>query len=174
MAGGSLLSKIHKGFGEALAAGLVSGATPRLYGAQATGCAPIVRAFDSGADGITPVVPNTIARSLAIGSPADGPRALAAIRTTGGRAASVTDPELIQGIRTLATTTGVFGETAGGVTTAAALALAARGAFRPDDEVVLCITAHGLKTPDAVSIRDFDIPTVSSKLADVASLIRAA
>ncbi len=174
MAGGSLLSKIHKGFGEAIAAGLVSGATPRLYGAQATGCAPIVRAFESGAEGITPVVPKTIARSLAIGAPADGPKALAAIRATGGSAAAVTDPELIQGIRTLASTTGVFGETAGGVTTAAALALAARGAFRPDDEVVLCITAHGLKTPDAVSVRDFDIPTVSSKLADVASLVRAA
>ena len=89
-------------------------------------------------------------------------------------AASVTDPELIQGVRTLASETGIFAETAGGVTTAVAIALAGRGAFRADDEVVLCITAHGLKTPDAVSIRDFDIPTVSSKLAEVASLVRAA
>ena len=174
MAGGSLLSKIHKGFGEALAAGLVAGPTPRLYGAQASGCAPIVRAHEAGVSTITPVVPKTIARSLAIGAPADGPKALAAIRESGGSAASVTDPELIQGVRTLASETGIFAETAGGVTTAVAIALAGRGAFSADDEVVLCITAHGLKTPDAVSIRDFDIPTVSSKLAEVASLVRAA
>lgn len=171
MAGGSLLSKIHKGFGEAIAAGLVSGAKPRLYGAQASGCAPIVRALEEGATTITPVVPKTIARSLAIGAPADGPRALAAIRETGGSAADVSDVDLVQGIRTLAETTGVFAETAGGVTTAAAIALARAGRFRPEDEVVLCITAHGLKTPDAVSIRDFDIPTVSGRLAEVAKLV---
>jgi len=173
MAGGSLLSKLFKGFGEILDAGLATGPAPKLFGAQAAGCAPIANAVESGASRITPVVPNTIARSLAIGAPADGLRAVKAIRESGGWAAAVTDQRLIEAIRILAEHSGIFTETAGGATTAAALALAESGRFGPDDEVVLCITAHGLKTPDAVSPDQFDIPIVSSRLGDVAKVIDA-
>jgi len=174
MAGGSLISKIAKGFGEAIDAGLVEGDRPRLFGAQASGCAPIVRALESGEDRVTPTTPNTIARSLAIGAPADGGRAIEAIRSSGGFGARVADADLIAGIRTLAETTGVFAETAGGVTCAAALALAKTGWFRPDDEVVLVVTAHGLKTPDAVPLDAFELPLLSSRLSEVARHIESA
>src|SRR6266480_3413070 len=145
MAGGSLLSKLRKGFGEFLEAGLVRGKLPRLYGAQAAGCAPIVRLVERGSDAIEPELPKTICRSLAIGNPADGAFAARAMRETGGWAAAVSDPELVEGIRFLAEDTGVFAETAGGVTAAGALALARAGRLEPRDEVVLCITGHGLK-----------------------------
>lgn len=173
LAGGSLLSKLYKGFGEFRAAGLVDDPAPRLYGAQASGCSPIVNAVESGATTITPVIPNTIAKSLAIGAPADGARAAQCIRDSGGWAAAVSDEDLIKAIRILAETTGVFTETAGGVTVAAAQALAAKEHFKADDEVVICITAHGLKTPDAVSPDFFDIPVVSSKLGEVAKVVDA-
>src|SRR5256885_4486817 len=149
MAGGSLLSKLRKGFGEFLQAGLVQGQPPRLYGAQAAGCAPIVRLVERGGDAIEPEVPNTICRSLAIGNPADGAFAARAMRETGGWAAAVSDPELVEGIRFLAEDTGVFAETAGGVTAAVARAPARAGRLQPQDEVVLCITGHGLKTVEA-------------------------
>src|SRR5205807_1541836 len=113
MAGGSLVSKLHKGFGEFLEAGLVGGQPPRLYGAQAAGCAPIVRLVERGGDVLEPEVPQTICRSLAIGNPADGASAARAMRETGGWAAAVSDPELVEGIRFLAEDTGVFAETAG-------------------------------------------------------------
>ena len=128
MAGGSLVSKLHKGFREFLDAGLVAGPAPRLYGAQAAGCAPIVQLVERGGDRIEPVVPRTICRSLAIGNPADGVFAARAIRDSGGWASAVSDAELVDGIRWLARDTGVFGETAGGVTAAAALSLARAGA----------------------------------------------
>jgi threonine synthase len=169
MAGGSLLSKLFKGFNEFRAAGLVHGETPRLVGAQAAGCAPIVRAFQRGDDRIEPEIPDTIDRSLAIGNPADGARAAAAIRTTGGTAAAVTDAEVVAGVRTLAETTGVFAESAGGVTTAVALKLARAGAFSPADEIVLCITAHGLKTPDLLQSFD-ELPVVQPRIREVAAL----
>src|SRR5439155_546052 len=110
MAGGSLLSKLRKGFGEFLEARLVSGDLPRLYGAQAAGCAPIVHLVERGGDAIEPEVPKTICRSLAIGNPADGAFAARAMRETGGWAAAVTDAELVEGIRLLAEDTGVFAE----------------------------------------------------------------
>src|SRR2546425_1139645 len=127
MAGGSLLSKLRKGFGEFLEAGLVRGRPPRLYGAQAAGCAPIVRLVERGGDTLQPEVPQTICRSLAIGNPADGAFAARAMLETGGWAAAVSDPELVEGIRFLAEDTGVFAETAGGVTAAGAPALARAG-----------------------------------------------
>jgi threonine synthase len=170
MAGGSLLSKLYKGFHEFLSAGLVKGRPPRLLGAQAEGCAPIVRSFERGDVRIEPVVPDTVARSLAIGNPADGGRALAAIRATGGAAQAVSDAELVAAIRVLAETTGVFAESAGGVTAAAALRLAERRLFRPDDEVVLCITAHGLKTPELVTISEQELPVAAPRFREVAAL----
>src|SRR5205823_10753044 len=132
------VTRLRKGFAEFLAAGLVRGAAPRLYGAQAEGCAPIVRLMERGGTELEPVVPQTICRSLAIGSPADGVFAARAMRETGGWAAAVSDPELVGGIRFLAEDTGVFAETAGGVTAAGALALARAGRLEPRDEVVLC------------------------------------
>ena len=171
MAGGSLVTKLRKGFQEFVDAGLVSGEVPRLYGTQAAGCAPIVRLVREQTDVLQPVIPNTIARSLAIGSPADGLFASRAIRETGGWAAAVSDEALAQGIRLLAKTTGVFAETAGGVTLAGALALAAEGHLRADDEVVLCVTGNGLKTVDAVSDTVRDLPIIAPKLRELSALV---
>ena len=171
MAGGSLLSKLHKGFKEFLDAGLVAGPAPRLYGAQAAGCAPIVQLVERGGDRIEPVVPRTICRSLAIGSPADGVFAARAIHDSGGWAAAVSDAELVDGMRWLAEDAGVFGETAGGVTVAGALALARGGRLRPDDEVVLCITGHGLKTVEALGGVLAEAPVIAPKLREVVALV---
>ncbi len=171
MAGGSLVTRLRKGFVEFVEAGLVAGAVPRLFGAQAAGCAPIVRLVERGGTRIEPEVPRTIARSLAIGNPADGVFAAQAIHDTGGWAAAVSDAELVEGIRFLARDAGVFGETAGGVTVAAALALVRAGRLRPDDEVVLCITGHGLKTLEAVSGTLPEAPVIAPRLRDVAALV---
>jgi threonine synthase len=173
MAGGSLVTKLDKGFHELAAAGLLDGVHPRMYGAQAAGCAPIVNLFEKGGDHIEPVVPRTIARSIAIGNPADGRFAARAIRASGGAAAAVTDEELVAGIRLLAETTGVFAETAGGVTVAAARKLAAAGQLRPGDELVLCITGNGLKTVEAVLPVLPPAPVVAPKLREVAALVEA-
>ena len=171
MAGGSLLTKLRKGFREFLEAGLVTGSVPRLFGTQAAGCAPIVRLVEERTEVLQPVIPNTIARSLAIGSPADGLFASRAIRETGGWAAAVSDQQLSAGIRLLAETSGVFGETAAGVTVAGALALSLSGRLRADDEVVLCITGNGLKTTDAVAETTRDVPTISPKLRELSALV---
>ena len=167
MAGGSLLTKLEKGFGEFVEAGLVSGRLPRLYGAQASGCAPIVHLVEGGGETLTPVVPNTIARSIAIGNPADGRFAASAIRRSGGWAAGVSEEALVAGIRLLAETTGVFTETAGGVTVAAALALAESGRLRPEDELVLCITGNGLKTVEALRGALPETPIIAPRIRDL-------
>ena len=174
MAGGSVLTKLRKGFGEVLSAELATGRPPRLFGAQAEGCAPIVRHFERNDDRIIPEIPNTIARSIAIGNPADGVFAAKAMRETGGSAQAVSDEALVAGIRLLAETTGVFTETAGGVTVAAALALAQRGELRSDDEVVLCITGNGLKTTEAVRDVLPEAPVIAPKVREVAALVAAA
>jgi len=174
MAGGSLVNKLRKGFDEFRAAGLVNGKTPRLYGAQAEGCAPIVRMVERGDEKLVPEVPHTIARSIAIGNPADGLFATRAIRDTGGWAQAVSDEKLVSAIQLLAESTGVFAETAGGATLAAALELAAAGRFRPDDEVVLCITGNGLKTTDAVRGVLAEAPVVGAKFREVAALVEKA
>src|SRR5438552_3358326 len=171
MAGGSLVTKLRKGFGEFQDAGLVHGVLPRLYGAQPSGCAPIVRLVERGGTRIEPEVPDTICRSLAIGNPADGPFAARALLESGGWAAAVSDAELVQAIRFLAEDSGVFAETAGGVTAAAALALARAGRLRPDDEVVLCITGHGLKTVEAVTGVLPEAPVIAPRLREVAGLV---
>jgi len=174
MAGGSVLTKLRKGFGEVLSAELATGRPPRLFGAQAEGCAPIVRHFERNDDRIIPEIPNTIARSIAIGNPADGVFAARAMRETGGSAQAVSDEALVAGIRLLAETTGIFTETAGGVTVAAALALAQRGELRPDDEVVLCITGNSLKTTEAVRDVLPEAPVIAPKVREVAALVEAA
>jgi threonine synthase len=123
----------------------------RISGAQAEGCAPVATAFCEGTDAIRPVKPKTIAKSLAIGNPADGWYALDTIRRTGGSCAAVSDAEVIEAIGLLARTEGIFAETAGGVTIATLAKLAASGAVRPDERVVALVTGHGLKTVEALS-----------------------
>jgi threonine synthase len=172
MAGGSLITKLDKGFREFADAGLIAHHRPRLYGGQAEGCAPIVRLFQRNDGAIVPEIPSTIAKSLAIGNPADGVAAARLLRASGGGAHAVTDTAIVHGIATLAATSGVFGETAAGVTVATALQLAERGALRESDEVVLCITGHGLKTVDAVASALDDAPVIEPKVRAVADLLR--
>jgi threonine synthase len=148
IASGSLFTKIARGFEEWLELGLVEGALPTFNGAQATGCSPVATAFDAGHDFCRPVKPDTIAKSLAIGNPADGPYALDLARRSGGAIDSVTDDEIREGIKLLARTTGIFTETAGGVTVAVLAKLAQRGDIDPDERVVAYITGDGLKTLD--------------------------
>ena len=151
VASGSLFTKIARGFEEWLDVGLLEGELPRFSGAQATGCSPVASAFEDGRDVVRPVrFPDTIAKSLAIGDPADGPYALDLARRTSGGITAVDDDEIRDGIRLLAETTGIFTETAGGVTTAVLRRLAESGEIDPDERVVLTITGEGLKTLDAV------------------------
>lgn len=150
MASGSLLTKIGKSIEELVKLGLVEtkGVT-RLHGAQASGCGPIAEAVLAGRDAIRPVKkPSTIAKSLAIGNPADGPYAAQAIRGSGGSAAAVSDEEIVDGIKLLAATEGIFTETAGGVTIAAARRLIAEGKIATDESTIICITGNGLKTQE--------------------------
>jgi threonine synthase len=150
IASGSLYTKIAKGFDEWRDLGLIEGDAPTMNGAQAAGCSPVAAAYEAGTDVCRPVKPDTIAKSLAIGNPADGPYAIELARRSEGAIDSVTDDEIRAGIRLLAETTGIFTETAGGVTTATLAKLAARGDIDPDETVVLVITGEGLKTLDAV------------------------
>jgi len=150
IASGSLFTKIAKGFEEWREIGLIEGDLPKMNGAQAEGCSPVASAFAAGQEVCRPVKPNTIAKSLAIGNPADGPYALDLATRSGGSVDAVTDDEIRAGIALLAQTTGIFTETAGGVTTATLAKLAARGDIDPDERVVLVITGEGLKTLDAV------------------------
>jgi threonine synthase len=151
MAGASLITKVERAFRQLVTLGLVEDAPFTLHGVQAAGCAPVVRAWKQGLDRLSPVQPSTIVRSLAIGDPADGPSALDTIRRTGGRAEEATDPEVLEGIRLLARTEGLFVETAGGTVVAAARRLAADGAFASGGRVVLLLTGHGLKTVEALA-----------------------
>ena len=150
IASGSLFTRIARGFEEWLEAGLIEGALPIFSGAQAEGCSPVASALDAGHEICRPVKPHTIAKSLAIGNPADGPYALALARGTGGSIEAVSDDEIREGIRLLARTTGIFTETAGGVTVAVLAELARRREIDRDERVVVYITGDGLKTLDAV------------------------
>jgi threonine synthase len=150
VASGSLFTKIARAFEEWIDCGLLQGELPKMNGAQADGCSPVAQAFAAGTAVCRPVKPDTIAKSLAIGNPADGPYAVELAQKTGGGIDSVSDDEIRSGIRLLAETTGIFTETAGGVTTATLAKLAARGDIDPSERVVLAITGDGLKTIDAV------------------------
>jgi threonine synthase len=161
MASGSMLTKIDKAFAELASLGLVEPAEWRVFGAQSTGCSPISAAFALGRDVVEPVRPTGIAKSLAIGNPADGPYALDAVRRTGGAIADVDDDEIREGIELLARTTGIFAETAGGVVVATLRKLIAAGALDPAEQTVIYNTGDGLKTLDAVAARQ--APTVRVK-----------
>lgn len=153
MAGGSLITKIHKGLKELKRLGLLEEeARTRLYGAQAAGCNPIAAAVKRGSRDIKPVKPSTIAKSLAIGNPADGYHAAGLIAESGGWSEDVTDEEIIAGIKLLAETEGIFTETAGGVTVAVAKKLIEQGRIEAHDLTVIAITGNGLKTPEAVAL----------------------
>src|SRR5215212_9819295 len=150
IASGSLFTKVARGFQEWLDVGLLEGEVPAMSGAQAEGCSPVAHAYGAGWEICKPVRPQTIAKSLAIGNPADGPYALELARRSGGSVSAVSDDEVREGIRLLAETTGIFTETAGGVTTATLRKLAQSGEIDPGERVVLLITGEGLKTLDAV------------------------
>lgn len=172
MAGGSLIRKIRKAFQELIYLGLVEEKPVRFFGAQATGCSPISQAVKQGLDYIEPQRPNTIARSLAIGNPADGPAAAKMIQETGGWAEDVSDVEIVSGIQELAETEGIFTETAGGVTTAVTARLYAHGRISPDELTVSVITGNGLKTTDAVAGHYQQDRAVRPRLADFDAYLR--
>jgi threonine synthase len=151
IASGSLFVKIKKGFEEFTRAGLIDPKPVRMSGAQATGCSPVATAWQEGSMNFRPQRPNTIAKSLAIGNPADGYYSLVQLAETGGYCGSVSDPEIVAGMKLLAETEGIFGETAGGVTVATLKQLAAQGKIAPDDLTVAFVTGAGFKTVEAVA-----------------------
>src|SRR5271170_4018454 len=151
MAGGSLIGKIAKAFCELAHLGWVEPKPVKFFGAQATGCSPIADAVKRGLSRVEPQKPNTIARSLAIGNPADGHYARRLITESGGWAESVSDPEIIDSIKLLARTEGIFAETAGGVTAGVTAKLIEQGRIRAEETTVVCITGNGLKTTDAIA-----------------------
>jgi threonine synthase len=166
VASGSLLTKVDKAFREFVGLGLVADRPYQVFGAQATGCSPVSQAFAAGHDVIRPVKPDTIAKSLAIGNPADGPYALDVVRRTGGAMADVTDAEVVEGISLLARTEGIFAETAGGVVVATYRKLLHEGLIDPAAEVVLLNTGDGLKTLDAVAPTSGPTFTISPSYDD--------
>jgi threonine synthase len=166
VASGSQLTKVDKGFGELVRLGLVEDSPCRIFGAQANGCSPVSAAFKAGHDVVRPVKPTTIAKSLAIGNPADGPYVLDTVRRTGGAVEDVTDDEVRDGIQLLARTEGIFAETAGGVTVATLKKLLEAGRLDPDAETVVFNTGDGLKTLDAVADRVGPAATIGASYAE--------
>jgi threonine synthase len=164
LASGSLFTKIHKGFQEFVKVGLVEDKPVRFSGAQAEGCSPIAQAYAEGRDFVVPVKPNTIAKSIAIGNPADGLYALELARKTNGNIESVTDAEIIEGMKLLAETEGIFTETAGGTTIAVLKKLVEAGKINPDETTVVYITGNGLKTQESVQGYVSEPFTIEAKL----------
>jgi threonine synthase len=173
VASGAQLVKIDKAFREFAALGLVPDTSCTVFGAQAEGCSPVATAFEAGHDVVQPVRPSTIAKSLAIGNPADGPYVLDVVRRTGGVVAAVTDDELVDAIHLLAATEGVFAETAGGVTLAVLRKLLAAGQLDPDAETVIINSGDGLKTLDAVAPTLPALTPIRPTLRDFAALEEA-
>ena len=171
MAGGSLITKIHKAFNELATLGLIETAGTRFYGAQATGCNPIAAAVKSGTRDIRPVKPDTIAKSLAIGNPADGYFATGVISSSNGWSEDVNDVEIVEAIKLLAETEGIFTETAGGTTLAVTRKLIGQGRLTSKDRVVIAITGNGLKTQEALALEDLD--SIEPRLSAFEALIGA-
>jgi len=153
VAGGTLLPRILRGLRELKEIGLVSGDLPHIHAAQAAGCAPVVNALNEGLEHPEPVRPNTIAKSIAIGNPADGFQVLEAVRSTGGAGAAVSDTQIVEAIQLLAETEGIFTEPAGGTTLAATIDLVRRGIIDRDESVVVCVTGNGYKTAEVMQDR---------------------
>jgi threonine synthase len=171
VAGGTLLPRIYKGLREFRDIGLVSGRLPKIHAAQAAGCAPVVRALQSGAEFPDPVKPNTIAKSLAIGNPADGFQVVKVVTETGGTGAMVSDEEILDAISLLAQTEGIFTEPAGGTTLAATRALIRQGAIKPNESVVVCITGNGYKTAEVMMDRVAKPVTIGRSFADFEKVV---
>jgi threonine synthase len=166
MAGGSLITKVKKAFDELIKLGFVEDKPVKFFGAQATGCSPISTAVKTGSGEIEPQKPATIARSLAIGNPADGHYAIKTIKQSGGWSEDVSDPEVIDSIRLLAESEGIFTETAGGVTVGTAGKLYRQDRVLPEETTVLCITGNGLKTTDVLAgVYEAERP-IAPKLAE--------
>jgi threonine synthase len=153
VAGGTLLPRIGRAFRELRDIGLASGELPRIHAAQAAGCAPVINALESGATHPEPVKPDTVAKSIAIGNPADGYQVLATVRASGGSGARATDPEILDAIELLARTEGIFTEPAGGTTLAATINLLKAGAIPKNESIVVCITGNGYKTSNVMADR---------------------
>jgi len=166
MAGGSLITKLYKSFDELIKLGWVQPSGTKFYGAQATGCSPITSAAKRGTPEIEPQKPHTIAKSLAIGNPADGYYAVKLILASGGAGEDVSDEEIVEGMRLLAETEGIFTETAGGVTVAVARKLIRQGRLNPDESTVLAITGNGLKTLGALNGQFEESLAIRPKLED--------
>ncbi|HVZ21050.1 MAG TPA: threonine synthase, partial [Vicinamibacterales bacterium] len=166
VAGGTLLPRIYKGLKEFKDVGLVSGNLPRIHAAQPAGSAPVIRALESGAEFPEPVKPDTIAKSLAIGNPADGFQVVRVVKETGGSGAMVSDAEILDAIQLLARTEGIFTEPAGGTTLAATRALIKRGAIKKHESVVVCITGNGYKTAEVMVDRVAKPTRIGRSLAD--------
>ncbi|MBO0723287.1 MAG: threonine synthase [Blastocatellia bacterium] len=171
MAGGSLITKIHKAFREFERLGLIPSAQTRFYGAQAAGCNPIAAAVKAGKRDISPVKPQTIAKSLAIGNPADGYFATGVIAETGGWAEDVSDAEIVEAIQLLAETEGIFTETAGGTTLAVTKKLLAQDRLKSNERIVVAITGNGLKTQEALSLASLE--SIEPKISEFEKLARA-
>ena len=171
MAGGSLITKIWKAFNEFHKLGLVDEIDTKVYGAQATGCAPIINAVKEGSDLITPVRPDTIAKSLAIGNPADGFYSIKTMRESGGYGEDVSDGEIISAMKLLAETEGVFAETAGGVTLGSTIKLIESGRIPRDESIVVSITGNGLKTQECLEGNLVEPSVIEASLADFERLI---
>ncbi len=171
MAGGSLITKVEKGIDEFAKTGLIESADTKVHGAQATGCNPISAAVKAGEEIFTPVKPNTIARSIAIGNPADGYYAIETIRRTGGWAEDATDDEIVEAIKLLAEAEGIFTETAGGVTLAVTKKLIEQGRIPRDESLVLGITGNGLKTQEALDGRLRERDVIEAKIDDFEVLV---
>jgi threonine synthase len=166
VAGGTLLPRIYKGLRELKEVGIMDGTLPKIHAAQPAGSAPVIRALEDGAEFPDPVKPNTIAKSLAIGNPADGFQVLRVVRETGGTGAMVTDAEILDSIQLLARTEGIFTEPAGGTTLAATRALIKRGAIKRHESVVVCITGNGYKTAEVMLDRVPKAIQIERSLAD--------
>jgi len=166
VAGGTLLPRIYKGLRELRDVGLVSGRLPKIHAAQPSGSAPVVRAIEAGQEFPDPVKPNTIAKSLAIGNPADGFQVVRVVKETGASAAMVTDDEILDAVQLLARTEGIFTEAAGGTTVAATRALVKRGVIKPGESVVICITGNGFKTAEVMFDRVARPTQIGRSLAD--------
>lgn len=166
VAGGTLLPRILRGFRELREIGLVDGELPRMYAAQAAGCAPVIRALEAGLEHPEPVRPDTIAKSIAIGNPADGYQVLQSVRSTGGAGAAVSDDQIVAAIKILAESEGIFTEPAGGTTLAATIELIRKGIIPRDESIVVCVTGNGYKTAEVVAGRLAEPVKLSRKFND--------
>lgn len=171
-AGGTILPRLAKAFKELCALGLVEASGCKIYSAQAAGCAPIVTALQQGSDTITPVKPNTIASSIAIGDPGDGYYVIQAVKESGGWGESVSDDEIVDAIKLLARTEGIFAEPAGGAEVAVAKKLIDSGRIPPDESIVVSITGNGFKAPDAIATRVEGPHRIAARLEDFDALFK--